>query len=91
METVVYIEIPVPITFSIDPGQTQTDEPGYPAQVEDIMWDQRKAIIEIDKAIYGKDSTINEDLMAHAESERRHYDEDQADYKYQEMKERGDI
>ncbi len=45
MEATIYIEIPVKVTFSIDPGQRgifdqapENCQPEYPASVEDINY-----------------------------------------------------
>lgn len=92
METIQYIEIPAKISFSVSPGQPQTwDDPGYPPEVCDIEYDKAQILREIDKAIFGKDSTIDEDLLEHAEKEARHYDEERADYRYHELKEKGEV
>jgi len=92
MEATLYIEIPVKVTFSANPGYPQThDEPGCRPEVEDIDYDEQSVISAVNEAIYGKKSTIDEDLLEHAENEGRRYEEDKADYKYHEMKERGEI
>ena len=64
MKETLYIEIPVEITFSIDPGQIQTHTNlGYPPSIEDIEFDNNQVIKEIEKAIYDKNSTVEEELM----------------------------
>ncbi len=89
MESTIYIEIPVNVTFSVDPGQKGSwDEPGYPAQVEDIDFDRHQVIEAVSEAIYGEKSTIDEDLMADAEEAGRNYEFEKADYLYEQKKDR---
>jgi len=71
MKEIIYIEIPVEIEFSIEEGYTQTwDEPGQPTSVEDISFDRHQVIEEINDYIFGKNSTIDEDLLAIAEQRK---------------------
>lgn len=70
MEATIYIEIPVKVTFSIDPGQRgifdqapENCQPEYPASVEDINYSFDQIAGEVYEAIHGKDSTIEEELM----------------------------
>ena len=64
MKAEIYIEIPVKVTFSIDPGQTKTHyDPGFPPQIEDIDFDSKQALIEIHNTIFDKDSWVGEELM----------------------------
>lgn len=89
MKTTVYIELPIEIDFSIDPGQKQTwDDPGFPASVEDISYDHDQVIKALDEAIYGEKSTIDEDLMEAAEEARRGYGAEKAEYFYGQIKDR---
>jgi len=66
-----FIEIPVEITFSIDPGQKgrfsgRPDDccPEYPAMVEDKTFNFEEVLSAVIEKIYGLDSTIDEELMA---------------------------
>jgi len=63
METILYIEIPVKVTFSIDPGQKGNwNQPEYPASIEDIDFDDKQVIEAVNNEIYGEKSTIDEDI-----------------------------
>jgi len=92
MEKIIYREIPIKITFSVTTGYQQTwGEPGCPAEIEDIDYDMAQVLAAVNEEIYGKKSTIDEELMEAAKEAGRNYEMDKADYKYHEMKERGDI
>jgi len=70
MEATINITIPVKVTYTIDPGQRgifdhapENCQPEYPASVEDIDFKWTQIAQEVNKAIFGKDSTIEEKLM----------------------------
>ncbi len=80
MKKTVFIEIPVTISFFIDPGQEQTlDDPGYPVQVEDIMYSHAQVIDALDHELYGEGSTIEEELIELVENDKWDYDMNQAE------------
>ena len=63
METTIYIEIPIQITFSVDPGQKGNwNQPEYPATIEDIDFNDKQVIEAVNNEIYGEHSTIDEEL-----------------------------
>lgn len=73
----IYIEIPVKISFSIDPGQKGRFSgppedccPEYPACVEDMDIDPGQILDAIRKAIFDDKSTIPEQLMEIARSKQ---------------------
>jgi len=84
----VWVEIPVEITFSVDPGQKQTHtDPGYEPQVEDISFDDKQVIIALENEIYGEQSTIHETLMNECLEDAQADAEYWADQRYNEKKE----
>ena len=95
MKETLYIEIPVEISFSIDPGQKgrfsgppENCCPEYPACVEDMDINPGQILDEIRKAIFDDKSDIPEQLMEIARQKKGSAEEDAADRKYNEMKER---
>ncbi len=93
----IYIEIPVKISFSVDHGQKgrfsgppEDCWPEFPACVEDIDIDPGQILDEIRKVIFDDKSTIPEQLMEIERQKKGAAEEDAADRKYQEMKERYD-
>ena len=88
MEATIYIEIPIKISFSVDPGQMQTcTDPGYPPQIEDIDFDDKKVIEAVNTEIFGEKSTIDEDLMNEAIEQKKAKQEDYGDMKYEQSRE----
>ena len=92
--TTLYIEIPVEIMYSIDPGQKgrfsgppEDCWPEYPACVEDKVIDEKQIMSEVRRQIY-EDETIDEQLMEIANQNKMDEMEYLADLKYNEMKER---
>ena len=77
MIATIYIEIPVEVTFSIDPGQKgrfsgppENCWPEYPACVQDLTFDPKQVLAETHKALYDSDSTVPEQLMEIARSKQ---------------------
>ena len=84
----VWVEIPVEITFSVDPGQRQTwEEPGYGPQIEDIRFNNDQVISALEHEIYGEKSTIPETLMNEYLEDAQADKEYWAEQKYNEKKE----
>jgi len=87
MEATIYIEIPVTVTFSVDPGQKQTHtDPGFMPSIEDIDYDGKQVLDAVGAEIFGEKSHIEEELMEIAVDAKRADEEDQAEMKYNEMK-----
>ena len=85
----IYIEIPVEISFSIDPGQKATHwEPGFPPCVEEMDINPGQILDEIRKVIFDDKSDIPEKLMDLVNQKKMANEEYLADIKYQEMRER---
>lgn len=79
MEATIFVEIPVKVTFTIDPGQRgifdqapENCQPEYPESVENIDFNYNQVAQAVAVAIFGKDSTVEEELM---EIEREKSDE----------------
>ena len=87
----IYIEIPVNITFNVDPGQKQTwgdngGDPPLPPSIEDMGFDKEQVLRAVRYEIYGKGSTVDEELMEFANQQKQADEEDLDDRKYQERK-----
>jgi len=97
MKATIHIEIPVEISFSINPGQKgrfsgppEDCRPEYPPEIENMDIDPGQILDEIRKAIFDDKSDIPAQLMEIARQKKGFNEEDAADRKYQEMKERYD-
>ena len=95
MKATIYIEIPVGITYSIDPGQKgrfsgppEDCWPGYPACVEDKAVTTGAVLKAVNEYMETHDVEIDEQLMEIERQKKGADEEDAADRKYQEMKER---
>ena len=91
METTIYIEIPVKVTFSVDPGQKETwgdngGDPPIPGSIEDKDFDEGQVLTAVRDAILSKKSNVDEELMEVAVQAKRTDEEDRGDKKYQEIK-----
>jgi hypothetical protein len=83
----IYIEIPIQITFSIDPGQKQTHwEPGFPACVEDKAITTDSVIKAVNEYIEEHEDLVDAELMEKTRQRKGADEEYQADIKYNEMK-----
>jgi hypothetical protein len=83
-ETTILMEIEVPVTYDIIPGQVTTwDEPGFDADVDDFKIDWKEVKAQINKEIESQESTdqMLEDGIQQVEEQR-------ADFLYEQMKER---
>ena len=88
MEHTIFIEIPVDITFSVDPGQEGSwYEPAYSPQIEDIRFNNNQVISALEHEIYGEKSTIPETLMNEYLEDAQADAEYWADQRYNEKKE----
>jgi len=84
----VWVEIPVDITFSVDPGQEGSwDQPAYSPQIEDIRFNNDQVISALEHEIYGEKSTIPETLMNEYLEDAQADAEYWADQRYNEKKE----
>ena len=85
----IYIEIPVEISFSIDPGQKQTwDEPGFPPCIEDKAVTTGAVLKAVNDYIREHEDEIDAELMDLVKQKKMANEEYLADIKYNEMRER---
>ena len=85
MKETLYLEIPVEISFSIDPGQKATHwEPGFPPCVWEMDINPGQILDEIRKVIFDDKSDIPEKLMEIVRQRKGAAEEDAADRKYHE-------
>ena len=83
-ETIILMEIEVPVSYDIIPGQPQTyDEPGFDADVDDLKIDFAEVKRQINKEIESEESV---EIML--EDAAQDYNEQQGDYLYEQEKER---
>jgi hypothetical protein len=75
MKTKVTIEIEIPVTYQVNPGEPATFyEPGEPACIEDLDFDEKAALKAIEKALESREI---EDYLFDE------YDDAQKDYEFQ--------
>ena len=89
MQAEIYIEIPIQITFTIDPGQKTTHwEPGFPPSIEDKAVTTGAVLKAVNDYIEEHEDEIDAELMEIANQNKMADEEYLADIKYNEMKER---
>jgi len=75
-QVTVYCEIPVKISFSIDKGQKGSwDQPEYKPSIEDMTFDDKQVIEAVNNKVYGKNSTVIEELWEDVRESRDSIDD----------------
>ena len=87
MKETLYLEIPVEITFNVDPGQKTTHwEPGFPPSIEDKCFDLNQVQNAVQDYLKDKEDLVDAELMQLVRQKKMANEEYLADLKYNEMK-----
>jgi hypothetical protein len=85
MKTTITVEIDIEVEFTPIKGYPQTyDEPGSPDEIDDIKFDNDKAIASIEK--YLESEEVDGILLEEAYEQTRDYEFEKAEYLYEQKK-----
>jgi hypothetical protein len=71
MQSTIDLTIPVKVEYFLELGEKPTkDNPGLARQISDITYSKKQIMQEVDKLIFGPESTIDQDIWNDFERQR---------------------